>query len=87
MPRSGVEGAIRSELARRKLSLATDPLAAAAVALARSIDDPGASASGRAAAVKELRTVMSSLASAAAEPVKGDDVDDLAARRAARRSG
>jgi hypothetical protein len=81
-----VEGAVRSELARRKLSVATDPLAASAVALAKSVDDLGASASGRAAAVKQLQAVLSSLSSAA-EPMKGDAVDDLAARRASRRSG
>ena len=37
------------------------------------------------AAVKQLQAVLSSLSSAA-EPVKGDAVDDLTAARAARRS-
>lgn len=85
MSAGGVERAVRSELRRKEISVQSDPGAAVAVALARSVDDPLQSASGKAAAVKELRVILASLFMLAAEPAKGDVVDDLASRRATRR--
>lgn len=60
----------------------------AALALAESLDLGTETYRFQAALVRELRDCMAELAKAAESGAEaGDDVDDLAARRAARRAG
>lgn len=80
--------AVRAELddlERRKSGLGSGALAAAALALAASVDRPDSTTS-QAMCSKELRDTLAALhAMAPAEELR-DDLDDLAARRAARRA-
>lgn len=69
-------------------SVSQSPTAMAALELAASIDQGPETYRFQAALVRELRDCMAELKSAAdALGVTGDDVDDLAARRAARIAG
>lgn len=91
-----VEVATRADLRRLGVSVQRSGLAAGAVQLARLLD-AAKSASEAATGLRELRMTLGELASlsaatrpltaeAAPAEVEGDGVDDIAARRAARRS-
>jgi len=80
-----VERATRAELRALKVSVQTSILAASAVALARQIDaTPGAVAA--AAASLQLRLTRAELIEEAERRPERDVIDDLNARRAARRA-
>jgi hypothetical protein len=83
-----VERATRAELRRLRCSVATDGLAALAVALARQIDG-SRGAVAAAAAAAQLRLILADLgAQAAARRPERDLIDDLAADElASRRAG
>jgi hypothetical protein len=81
-----VEQAVTRDLARLPAALRETTSAATAIALARELDRGRLMSTAPVA--KELRETMRELAAAAVEiEVKGDAVDDLNARRAARRQG
>lgn len=85
-----VVDAVRRDLARlAKLdpSLANNTLAATALALARDLDDPGNSATSHSMCAKALAETMGSLYALAPEGPKGDRLDELSSRRAARLAG
>ena len=80
-----VERATRSELRRLKVSPLTSMLAASALSLSRQIDSsPGAVAA--AAACLQLRLTRSEIIEEAERRPERDVIDDLNARRAAKRS-
>ena len=81
----GVERATRSELRRLGCSVQVESMPALAVSLARQIDGSrGAVAAAQAAA--QLRVIMADLSRSAVRPEK-DAIDELNARRAAKRTG
>ena len=87
MPAS-VRDSVLLALADMPDSVRCSPTAMSLLELATSIDQGPETYRFQAALVKELRDCMAELAAASsnAAPVE-DDVDDLASRRAARRSG
>src|SRR5215207_288408 len=79
-----VEQAVRRDVARLPISLQETTPAATAIALARELDRGWLLSTAPVA--KELRETMRALAAAAGQlDIKRDAVDDLNARRAARR--
>ena len=80
-----VEKAVRSELRSLKVSVQSDGSAALAVSLARQIDT-ARGAVAAAAAAGQLRTLLIDLRQAAAAQPERDVIDDLNARRAAKRA-
>lgn len=93
MRRATVSAALQrdlDEIAAVNPSLATGTLAASAMSLARTMDEPSTSASGRSQCARALREIMDRLhdaaAPAAGEEGGGDGIDDLAAARARRRA-
>lgn len=85
-PAGLVEVAVLRDLARLPVALRETTAAATAIALARELDRGRLMSTAPVA--KELRETMRELIAAAVEfEVKGDAVDDLNARRAARRQG
>src|SRR4051812_2105508 len=82
---NSVWAAVRAELARLPDELRTSASAMAAQELAKSIDLGTETYRFQAALVRELRETMDWLAAKAPPEVEGDAVDDLNARRAARR--
>ena len=81
-----VSEAVADELAALPEVFRSSARAAIAGALARDLDSPGVTSP--ASIAKELRAVLNELSSlASASAPEADDVDDLAARREARRSG
>ena len=81
--------AVKEELKRlasRDKELSKSSLAATALALARELDDKGNSATSRAMCAKAMLEVQNRLRELAPEPPKESKLDDLSARRAARRS-
>ena len=74
------------ELGRRDPVLADGALANTARSLAETIDDPGTSATARAACAKALVDVLDRIRELAPEQVAGDALDDLGARREKRRA-
>jgi hypothetical protein len=86
-PKAGpVERAVRSELRKLGCSVQSDGSAALAVSLARQIDG-SRGAVAAAAAAAQLRALLADLRLAAAEQPERDVIDDLNARRAAKRAG
>jgi hypothetical protein len=80
-----VEAAVRRDLARLPEQLQGTTATATAIALARELDRGRLMSTAPVA--KELRETMRELAAASGQfEVKGDAVDDLNARRAARRA-
>jgi hypothetical protein len=77
--------AVRRELADLPESLQQTATAAAAEGLARSLDLGTETYRFQAALVAQLRECMAELTAKAPAKVEGDSVDDLNARRAARR--
>jgi hypothetical protein len=84
-PEGLVEAAVLRDLAHLPLALRETTAAATAIALARELDRGRLMSTAPVA--KELRETMRELAASAIEfEPKGDAVDDLNARRAARRA-
>jgi hypothetical protein len=81
-----VERAVRSEFRSLSVSVQRDGSAALAVSLARQIDT-SRGAVAAAAAAAQLRALLADLRLAAAEQPERDVIDDLNARRAAKRAG
>jgi hypothetical protein len=79
--RRSVVDAVKTDLADLPERLQRGALAAAALELARTIDQ----GLNQAGSTKELRAVMAELRTQGPVQAKGDAVDDLNARRAARR--
>jgi hypothetical protein len=80
-----VEGGISEELGA--LGVCSPGLGALALQLARSIDDPGNSATSRSMCAKALMDVMRELRGLAPAEREADRVDELSSRRAARVGG
>lgn len=79
-----MEQAVTDELARvRELdrNLADGPLAASALAMARTVDDLANSATSRSMCNRELRECLAELRELMPESRGADGVDDLTARR------
>lgn len=88
-PPATVEESVRRDLdaiRARDPALADSALALAAVALAREIDSGRNSATSKSMCSRELRETMLKLRELAPEPAKGDRIDELSRRRAARRA-
>lgn len=85
-PADSVLAAVLRDLDRLPEELRESTAAIAAQALAQSIDLGPETYRFQASLVRELRETMDSLAAKAPPKVEGDAVDDLNARRAARRS-
>jgi hypothetical protein len=73
-------------LAKREASISDTALAAAAVALAYQIDNPFNSATSKSMCARELRETMAKLRELAPVGEEPDGIDQLAGRRANRRS-
>ena len=71
----------------RAPELADSALAAAALALALELDEPGNSATSKSMCARTLMDLMGQLTTLAPAVEIGDGVDDLAARRVARLAG
>ena len=80
-----VERAVRAELRSLKVSVQADGSAALAVSLARQIDT-ARGAVAAAAAAGQLRMLLADLRQVAAQQPERDVIDDLNARRAAKRA-
>lgn len=80
-----VEAATRAEIDRLGVSDIAPGLAALAITLAEHLDDTDAPTSA-AVVGRELRATLDKLRAVAPGKSKGDELDDLAARRAARRN-
>lgn len=88
-PRLGagdVEQAVLRDVKRLPTDLAESSLAATAIALARSIDYFDTSATARSMCAKALLDIRNRLFDLAPEEPHRDQLDELATRRAARRS-
>lgn len=85
MPSRSVRDAVENELAGLPDDLSESPTAAAALALAESIDLGTDTYRFQSALVAQLRECMTELHEKAPAKVEGDKVDDLNARRDARR--
>jgi hypothetical protein len=80
-----VEADLR-RIAERDPELVRSGLAATAFALARDLDNPKNSATSKSMCAKALSDVLDRLLELAPEAPKKDKIDDLSARRAARRA-
>lgn len=94
MARATVAAALQrdlDEIAKSDPALATGTMAASAMSLARTMDEPATSAAGRSQCARALSEITRALA-ALAKPSDdgsvsaGDPIDDLAARRDRRRA-
>lgn len=84
MSRSVLVEAVAADLAR--WGLEGTALGAAALDLARALDDPGVKPTPRSMLHAQLRMTLESLAKLAPEEDEGDVLDELAKRRDERRS-
>jgi hypothetical protein len=75
-----------NRLAKRDPDLAKSGLAAAALALAAALDEPGNSATSKAMCAKALAETFGRLREMAPEEKRKDKVDEISSRRAARRA-
>ena len=75
-----------ASLAKREASISDTALAAAAIALAYQIDNPFNSATSKSMCARELRETMAKLRELAPVGEEPDGIDQLAGRRANRRS-
>jgi hypothetical protein len=80
----GVEAAVERDLAG---SVRGSALAATALALARELDRSGNSATSKSMCARALLDCLDRLRALAAEEPVADRLDDLAARRSARKAG
>jgi hypothetical protein len=85
---SVLEGVTRdlAAIGLRDPELAQSALAASALALAAAIDDPENSATSKSLCVKELRETLARLLAMAPAKAENDSLDELTARRSARRA-
>jgi hypothetical protein len=74
-------------LARRDQDLASSGLAATALTMARALDDPKNSATSKSMCARVLSDTLARLRALAPAAEERDGLDDLSARRAARRAG
>lgn len=82
-PAASVAAAVKRDLAaigKREKPLASSGLAASALSLARSMDDPKTSPTARAACARALREALDRLREQAPPPVSRDGVDALQRR-------
>ena len=84
-PQGAVERATRAELRKLGASVQSESLPAAAVALARQIDNAKGGMAAAAVAA-QLRLIIADVAKSAVRPEK-DAIDELNARRAVKRAG
>lgn len=82
-----VTDAVQRDLALLPVSWRESGLAAAALSLAGSMDDPGTSATARAACARALREVLDRLRELCPPSEGSDRVDELSARREKRFAG
>jgi hypothetical protein len=78
---------VERDLSRLPPDLATSGLAASALCLARSMDEPGSSPTSRSMCANALRDTLDRLLELAPENDESDELDDLASRRAKRLAG
>lgn len=82
-----VTEAVERELKAMPAAVGRSAVAAAALAMAGEIDDPGNSATSKSMCSKELREAMTALRALAPAKRKSDQIDDLTKRRAKRLTG
>ena len=82
-----LETAVRADLRAMRVPVAGSGLARSAVIVARAVDAGGLEARELAALVGRLESVLAGLAKAHPPVMAKDGIDDLAARRSARRAG
>lgn len=80
-----VESAVRRDLRSLDAGVRRSGLAESALALARRMDDPEQSDRDAATVARELRSTMAALRAVRPAVQRKDKVDEVAARRAARR--
>lgn len=85
-PAMTVLAALERDLRDLPPTIARGPLAATALALAGQIDDPGNSATSKSMCARSLLDTLDQLRALAPPDQEDDSLDDLAARRAARRT-
>ncbi len=85
-PAMTVLAALERDLRDLPPAVARGPLAATALALAGQIDDPGNSATSKSMCARSLLDTLDQLRALAPPEQEDDSLDDLAARRAARRT-
>lgn len=81
---SSVVAALERELAELPAEFAGSTLAASAMALAREMDKPGNSATSKSMCARALNETLEKLRAQIPEADEGDELDELAARRAER---
>jgi hypothetical protein len=82
-----LETSVRADLRAMRVQLAGSGLARSAVIVARRIDGGGLEPRELAALVGRLESVLATVAKANPPVMARDGIDDLAARRSARRAG
>jgi hypothetical protein len=75
-----------ADIRKRDRALGDSALAASALVLAEQLDDPGNSATAKSMCARALREALDRLRELAPARKESDDVDDLAKRRARRRT-
>lgn len=75
-----------AQIAKRDKALARSGLAASALALAKALDEPKNSATSKSMCARSLKETLDRLRELAPPAKERDNVDDLSARRAARRA-
>ena len=83
---SGVLAGVRSDINDLPDNLRHGALAATAIRLAEALDDPVTSATARSMCARALVEIMGTLRDLCPPAQEADDLDDLAARRTARRA-
>ncbi|MDQ3730302.1 MAG: hypothetical protein M3355_12025 [Actinomycetota bacterium] len=89
-PKATVVAAVKRDLkviGKRDSALAESALAASALMLADTLDNPRNSATSKSMCAKALLETMDRLRELAPDQQEADELDDLAARRAARLAG
>lgn len=85
--KGAVEAGVDRDLKALPAVVRGGALAATALVLARELDDVGNSATSKSMCARALSEALDKLRAVAPEESREDGVDDLAAARAARRSG
>ena len=81
-----MESALLSQLSSWGIDPATDPLAASALDMARTLDDPSVSATPRSMLHAQFRQTIQELSKAAPVEQTNDGIDEVQRKREARRS-
>ena len=82
-----VVAALTADLAKMPEDLASSALAALAMSLATTIDNPGTTPTAKSMCAGSLLAALDELRTLAPTEEQADELDDLAARRSARRAG